>query len=212
MNRRNEYGTVILVSHDRAFLDGCIDHVLALNRNSIEVVQGNFSSWWRNKRQRGASEAKENERLWKIYDSEGDFGCSRWMVAAGLKIFYISQDTSGLSGCLEDFAEKQKIDDTLFRSILRKLDFTREQFGKEMQYYSEGQKKKVLLAESLCEQAHLYLWDEPLNFIDIFSRIQLEELLINYPLTMLLVEHDEAFAEKIRPEAISLNQLTQRSI
>lgn len=39
------------------------------------------------------------------------------MVAAGLKISYISQDTSELSGCLEDFAEKQKIDDTLFRSI-----------------------------------------------------------------------------------------------
>ena len=40
----------ILVSHDRDFLDACIDHVLVLNRHSIEVQTGNFSSWWENKR------------------------------------------------------------------------------------------------------------------------------------------------------------------
>lgn len=34
----------ILVSHDRLFLDGCIDHVLSLNRADIEVQSGNFSS------------------------------------------------------------------------------------------------------------------------------------------------------------------------
>lgn len=36
----------ILVSHDRDLLDACIDHVLVLNRKSIEVQSGNFSSWW----------------------------------------------------------------------------------------------------------------------------------------------------------------------
>lgn len=36
----------ILVSHDRDLLDACIDHVLVLNRQTIEVQSGNFSSWW----------------------------------------------------------------------------------------------------------------------------------------------------------------------
>ena len=36
----------LLVSHDRAFLDGCVDHVMALNRTGVEVQSGNFSSWW----------------------------------------------------------------------------------------------------------------------------------------------------------------------
>lgn len=36
--------------------------------------------------------------------------------------------------------------------------------------YSAGQKKKILLAKSLCERTHLYVWDEPLNYIDILSR------------------------------------------
>ena len=44
------------------------------------------------------------------------------------------------------------------------------QFFKNMEEYSEGQKKKVLLAASLLTQAHLYIWDEPLNFVDVFSR------------------------------------------
>jgi lincosamide and streptogramin A transport system ATP-binding/permease protein len=39
----------ILVSHDRDLLDAVADHMLVLNRESIEVVSGNFSSWWENK-------------------------------------------------------------------------------------------------------------------------------------------------------------------
>ena len=36
----------LLVSHDRAFLDGCVDHILSIGRSSIEVQRGNFSSWY----------------------------------------------------------------------------------------------------------------------------------------------------------------------
>ena len=32
----------ILVSHDRCFLDGCVDHILSLNRSNIEVQSGTF--------------------------------------------------------------------------------------------------------------------------------------------------------------------------
>ena len=95
----------------------------------------------------------------------------------------------------------------MFRAILRKLDFSRDHFSKEMQFYSEGQKKKVLLAKSLCEQAHLYIWDEPLNFIDVFSRMQIEELIMSHGLTMIFVEHDQAFREKVATKGISLNDM-----
>ena len=61
-----------------------------------------------------------------------------------------------------------------------------------------------MLARSLCEEAHLYIWDEPLNYIDVFSRIQIEELLERFRPTMLFVEHDAAFREKIATETIFL--------
>lgn len=38
----------ILVSHDRSFLDGCVDHILSLNKTNIEVQSGNFTSFWTN--------------------------------------------------------------------------------------------------------------------------------------------------------------------
>ena len=47
----------ILVSHDRTFLDNCIDHVLSINRANIEVVKGNFSSWYENKTRQDKKQA-----------------------------------------------------------------------------------------------------------------------------------------------------------
>ena len=77
-------------------------------------------------------------------------------------------------------------------------------FEKDIREFSEGQKKKVLLAMSLCQRAHLYLWDEPLNYIDIYSRIQIEQLLRDFSPTMIFVEHDSAFRENIATGVIRL--------
>ena len=55
----------ILVSHDRAFLDGCVDHVLSINRASIEVQKGNFSTWEENKRRQDEFNIEKNDRLKK---------------------------------------------------------------------------------------------------------------------------------------------------
>ena len=73
-----------------------------------------------------------------------------------------------------------------------------------MSEFSGGQKKKVLIAKSLCEDAQLFVWDEPMNFIDVISRIQIEELILNYEPTMLFVEHDKAFIECIAMKRIEL--------
>jgi lincosamide and streptogramin A transport system ATP-binding/permease protein len=128
-------------------------------------------------------------------------------AASGLIISYVSQDTSFLHGSLSEYAKACRVEDSLFKSVLRKLDFSREQFDKNMEDYSEGQKKKVLIARSLCEKAHLYIWDEPLNFIDVYSRIQIEELIKEFQPTMIFVEHDEAFTNQITTSRIQVEQV-----
>ncbi len=55
----------ILVSHDRYFLDGCVDHILAINRRNMEVVRGDFTTWEAEKAKKDAFELGENERLKK---------------------------------------------------------------------------------------------------------------------------------------------------
>ena len=75
---------------------------------------------------------------------------------------------------------------------------------KDISHYSGGQKKKLLIAKSLCEKAHLYIWDEPLNFIDIYSRMQIEELIQRFNPTMVIVEHDQAFQQTVATKIISM--------
>lgn len=92
------------------------------------------------------------------------------------------------------------------KAVLRKLDFERIQFEKDMKDFSAGQKKKVLIAKSLCEPAHLYVWDEPLNYIDVYSRMQIEQLILEFAPTMLIVEHDTVFEEKIGTKIVALSE------
>ena len=47
------------------------------------------------------------------------------------------------------------IEESLFKSILRKLDFSRVQFEKDISTFSSGEKKKVLIAKSLCSSKNI---------------------------------------------------------
>lgn len=324
----------ILVSHDRNFLDKCVDHIISINKADIDVQKGNFSSWYHNKTLQDEFEIAQNKKLkgevkrleeatrqkaeWsdkvertkkgvrvaglrpdrghighkaekmmrrsknlerrqqkaiddksrllknietqdslKLYPLEyqtnrlvlfddvsvryggktvskdisfkicegdrislnGANGSGKSSIiklitgeqidysgniyiGSKLKISYVSQDTSHLRGSLNEFAKQYELDESLFKAVLRKLDFDRIQFDKSIDDFSGGQKKKVLIAKSLCERAHLYLWDEPLNFIDIFSRIQIEELLLEFKPTILFVEHDKQFTDRISTEHV----------
>ena len=58
----------LLVSHDRVFLDGCVDHIMVINKRDIEVRQGSFSAWWRDKQARDDWERAENARLKREMD------------------------------------------------------------------------------------------------------------------------------------------------
>ncbi len=322
----------ILVSHDRAFLDGCVDHMLCINKTNIEVQRGNFSSWYENKQRQDAFEQAQNTRLkkeisrleetarqkadWsdrveatkigsgpcdrgyighkaakmmtrskaiekrqqsaieekskllkniersdtlKIYQTEyhrkrlallkdvaicydgrkicenisftieqgdrfalqGINGSGKSSIlklicgeniphsglvqlGSGLKISCVSQDTSNLSGRLSELARSSGIDESLFLAILAKLDVAKNQMEKDMSALSAGQKKKVLLARSICQNVHLHIWDEPMNYIDIFSRMQIEQLLLEHKPTILFVEHDKAFCENVATKTVTL--------
>ena len=329
----------ILVSHDRAFLDGCVDHIISINKTDIEIQKGDFSSWWHNKELQDSFELAENDRLKKEvrrltetarekaewseaaerrkigfdpknteknigrrpaqgakakkmmsrakaieerqsaaieekskllknlegsdelklvalkYHSErlallrelsvsydgrpvcenvnfeinqgdrialcGRNGCGKssilklvcgekidytgeLYVGSRLVISYVSQETAQLSGSLSDYARDNGLDESLFKAMLRKLDFSRTQFEKDISDFSGGQKKKVLIAGSLSQRANLYVWDEPLNFIDVISRMQIEKLLLEYRPTLLFVEHDAAFCRNVATKTVML--------
>ena len=125
-------------------------------------------------------------------------------IAKGLRISYVGQDTSVLEGCLYDIADEHGCDKTRFSTILVKMGFTKEMLYRDVDALSLGQKKFVMLALSLCECADVYLWDEPLNYIDVYMRKEIERLIKNSDVTMLFVEHDRAFVESVADERVEM--------
>lgn len=132
-------------------------------------------------------------------DYIGDF-----KIGNNFKISYVTQTTEHLRGNLKNFARENEINESIFKAMLSKMGFSNLEFEKEISMMSEGQKKKVLIAKSISEQAHIYIWDEPLNYIDILTRIQIEEAILKYKPTIIFVEHDETFIKKVATKVIKL--------
>ena len=122
----------------------------------------------------------------------------------GLRVSVVPQDASFLRGDLRALARERGADVTQFFTILRKLGFSRAHLEADAGELSDGQKKKALLALSLCESAHLYIWDEPLNYIDALSRVQIEDLILRCQPTLLFVEHDMAFVRRVATRTVEL--------
>lgn len=134
-------------------------------------------------------------------DFNGDFN-----IANDLKISYVSQSTEGLCGTLRDYAKEYKVDEGIFKAMLSKMGFSTIDLEKDISKMSEGQKKKVLIARSISESANLYIWDEPLNYIDILTRIQIEECIKKYCPTIIFVEHDETFIKNIATKIVHIEK------
>ena len=122
------------------------------------------------------------------------------------KISYVPQYTNELKGNLKEFSQINDINESVFKAMLVKMGFSKKDFDTNIQDMSEGQKKKVLIAKSISEQANIYIWDEPLNYIDILTREQIEDAILTCKPTIIFVEHDERFIEKIATKIIKLKE------
>ena len=127
-------------------------------------------------------------------------------IANNIITSYVSQSTEYLKGSLKDFVYNNEIDESIFKAMLIKMGLSQSDFDTNIQDMSEGQKKKVLIAKSISEQANIYIWDEPLNYIDILTREQIEDAILKYKPTLIFVEHDETFIEKVETKIIKLER------
>ena len=122
----------------------------------------------------------------------------------GLEISWLPQTSRHLKGSPRQIARRQGLDLTRLLMLLRKFDLPQEHFDQDSVGFSLGQKKKLLLALSLAQPAHLFLWDEPLNDIDPESREQIEEMLMASQAALVFIEHERAFVERLATAVLSL--------
>lgn len=125
-------------------------------------------------------------------------------VANGISLSIVRQHYTGFHGSLRDFAQQKHLPYEDLLNMLRKLGMERKTFTTKIEDMSMGQQKKVELARSLVEPAQLYLWDEPLNYLDIENQNQLIQLIKNIRLPLLFIEHDRHFIDEIASSQVRL--------
>jgi len=110
-------------------------------------------------------------------------------------------------GLLRNHLRADSIDETRFRQVLGVLDVEGDLFEHPLETWSEGQRKKADLARTFVAQQDLVVWDEPMNHLDVLSRERIEEAILASLPTMLIVEHDRAFIDRIATEVIHLGRI-----
>ncbi len=93
---------------------------------------------------------------------------------------------------------------SIARSTLIGLGFEEKELSLEVQNLSGGQKTKLTLAKLLFSDSNLLLLDEPTNNLDIDSIEWLENFLINYKGSFIVISHDRYFLDKVTSETIEL--------
>ncbi|KRN21479.1 ribosomal protection-like ABC-F family protein [Lacticaseibacillus camelliae] len=108
------------------------------------------------------------------------------------------------TGTIADFAAAHHLNYQDLLNNLKKLGLERLAFTTPIERLSAGQQKKVELAKSLVTPANLLVWDEPLNYLDLYNQDQLATSILKSQPTMLFVEHDRAFINRIATKVITL--------
>ncbi len=80
---------------------------------------------------------------------------------------------------------------------LRSFLFPPERFESPVSTLSGGERNRLMLAKKFAQPANLLVLDEPTNDLDIETLELLEELVADYPGTLLLVSHDRAFLDNV---------------
>ena len=97
-----------------------------------------------------------------------------------------------------EFAEMDGWDaDTNAAMLLNGLGIDAELHTAQMSDLDGSQKVKVLLAKALFGNPDILLLDEPTNHLDLDAINWLEEFLINFPNTIIVVSHDRYFLNKV---------------
>lgn len=330
-NYLSKKGGFILVSHDRYFLDLCVDHIMSINKNDVRLSKGNYSQWkynadleeeyeitksnklkreiktlevaarkrrqWSDKKEKeitGSSDKgfishrsaklmkralhiesrvdkklEEKKALLKNFEKErslklnkktksakklmsisnaylkledklvlenfsltvnegdrvaiiGGNGCGKTTLVRVLigeleinegllykpnfvTISCARQNPLWDKGSLRKHLKDENIDETKFRNIMGVLGASGNLFERPLESFSKGELKKVELCKSYLEPNDLLIWDEPLNYLDVMSREQIEIVILKHKPSMIFTEHDKVFIEKIATHVIKLN-------
>jgi ATP-binding cassette subfamily F protein 3 len=125
-----------------------------------------------------------------------------------VKIGYFDQNIDKLNSdktVLDEVWDMYKfMDQTEIRSALALFLFRGDDVFKKVSVLSGGERAKIALLKIMLSKPNFLILDEPTNHLDINSREVLEEALLNYDGTLLVVSHDRYFINKLSNKIVHL--------
>ena len=122
-------------------------------------------------------------------------------VSKGVSIGYYSQEQDGLirGNTVIQEIQKHKKDATeeWVRNFLAKFFFRGESVKKKVFQLSGGERARLAIAKLLLSQQNFLILDEPSNYLDIYAKAAMEQALMEYPGTVLVISHDRALLDNV---------------
>jgi len=120
--------------------------------------------------------------------------------AGGISISYVTQEPEQKSGELPESLRGNR----RFRDLCMLFELPPDFLRRPLETLSSGELKKVDIAKTLAGNHQILFLDEPLNYMDVNFKAQLETALSDEELTLVFVEHNEEFGTRIATQVVEL--------
>ncbi len=135
-------------------------------------------------------------------------------LGASLKVGYFAQAHEGLNPGLTLIEEINSVAPSMLpaeaRNYLAKYGFTGEEVFARVQTLSGGERGRLALAKLALTDANLLLLDEPTNHLDLPTQEVLQNVLADYPGTILLVSHDRYLIDALASQIWEMEPAASR--
>ena len=182
--------TVIVVSHDRHFLNKVCTHICDIDFGKIQMYVGNYDFWYE------YTQMVARTTLFQILmgEMEPDEGSFKWGVTTSRSYFpkdngkYFDNCEYNLIDWLRQFSQSQYESD--IRGWLGRMLFSGEEALKPARVLSGGEKVRCMLARTMLSGANVLILDEPTNHLDLESITALNKGMIEFTGSMLFATQD----------------------
>ena len=148
----------------------------------------------------------------RAFDDIIELGERKRALEKKIAVVHDEETMAAYSKVVEQFERLEGYDyESRIRRIAFGLGFTEEDFAKDVQHFSGGQKTRICLVKALLREPDFLFLDEPTNHLDIHMIEWLEGFLKSYNGGVLLISHDRYFLDKVATRIIELENKTVTS-
>ena len=193
----NFENTVIVVSHDRYFLNKVCTHTADIDYGKIQLYAGNYDFWYESS-QLMVKQMKEANRKKEEKIMEPDEGSYKWGLTTSQSYFpkdnsaeFNNDDT--IVDWLTQYSPEKDV--TYVRGFLGRMLFAGEDGVKKVKVLSGGEKVRCMLSKLMISGANVLMLDEPTDHLDMESITALNNGLIKFPGVLIFSSRDHQIVQ-----------------